>query len=477
MRRVMTKAQPSPQSVLLVGLSGSGLRHVFELAELDDRAYLVGSSRQTDFRIDRPGVAAVEFHLERVGALAWLVPAYRGRGLRVDGVPVTNRVCIDGRLILSIGSFELELRVLPDDADVGETSRSSSAPRPLPADYTNTVPTDTACTAVAMKPLEFDPSANVPTQQLPVVRSTTALVAPQQTQRMAPVRPAPMVLHQHTERMAPLTAPPVRDLGATGGAMFETQRLAPVRGPVVGAIPTPQAPIAAHAIRPIEAPSSPRPPDDPAQMVTQETTAFDVAAVVDARPRVESAIAATTAAQAPPISKALRTAPRRPPPWHAFLTQLGTLTKERPVLVLGGGLACALVIALALVGAARVAEPTRRASTASATASSRPVPGSAAPTPSATVLVASAPALVAVPAPAAEPKRKPKGLVDPVLAAAAGHLAAGRVAEASQAYAALAARPEGGEVYASAAALLARRAGQDCSASPSASARCPELLK
>jgi hypothetical protein len=283
MSRVMTNAQLSTQSLLLVELSGSGLRHVFELAELDDRAYLVGSSRQTDFRIDRPGVAAVEFHIERVGSNAWLVPAYRGRGLRVNGAPVTNNVCIDRRLILSLGSFELELRALPEDADVAETSRSSSAPRPLPADYTNTVPTDTACTVVAMKPFEFDPAANVPTEQLPVVRTTTAVIAPQQTQRMAPIRPAPLLLPQHTERLAPVTAQPVRALEPTGGAMFETQRLAPVRGPVVAAIPAPQVPIPAHAIRPIEAPSRARPPDDPVQMVTQETTAFNVAAVVDAR--------------------------------------------------------------------------------------------------------------------------------------------------------------------------------------------------
>jgi hypothetical protein len=422
-------------------------------------------------------VAAVEFHLERVGSHAWLVPAYRGRGLRVNGVPAANSVCIDGRLILSLGSFDLELRVLPEDADVGETSRSSSASRPLPADYTNTVPTDTACTAVAMKRFEFDPSTNVPTEQLPVVRTTTVVATPQQTQRMAPIRPAPLLLPQYTERLAPVTAPPVRDLGPAGAGMFETQRIAPVRGPVVAAIPTPQVPISAHAIRPIEAPSPARPVDDPAQVITQETTAFDVAAVLDARPRMESSLAAPTAAQAPPIAKASRAAPRPTSPWHTFLTQLGTLTKERPILVLGGGLASALVIALALVGAARVAEPPRRASTA-ATASSRPAPGSVVPSPSATALAAPAAALVAVPVPETpDPKRKPKGVVDPVLATAAGHLAAGRVADASQAYAGLASRPEGGEVYAKAAALLARRAGQDCSASPSASARCPELLK
>jgi hypothetical protein len=408
-------------------------------------------------------VAAVEFHIERVGSHAWLVPAYRGRRLRVNGAPVTNNVCIDGRLILSLGSFELELRVLPEDADVAETSRSSSVPRPLPADYTNTVPTDTACTVVAMKPFEVDPAANVPTEQLPVVRTTTAVVAP-----------------QHTERLAPVTAQAVWDLGPTGGAMFETQRLAPVRGPVVAAIPAPQVPIPAHAIRPIEAPSTARPPDDPVQMVTQETTAFDVAAVVDARPRAESANATTTAVHAPPIvKKAIRTAPGQPPPWHAFLTHLGTLTKERPVLVLGGGLASALVMALALVGAARVAEPPRRASTpAAAVPSANPATESVALAPSATALAAPAPALIAVPVPAAaDPKRKPKGVVDPELAAAAGHLAAGRVADASQAYAALGSRPEGGEVYAQASALLARRAGQDCSAAPSAGARCPELLK
>jgi hypothetical protein len=478
----MNQAQSSLQQPLLVELSGSGLRHVFELAELDDRAYLVGSSRQADFRIDRPDVAAVEFHVERVGSDAWLVPAYRGRGLRVNGVPVRTSVRIDGRLILELGPYGLELRVLPEGADVAEASRSSSAPRPLPADYTHTVPTDTACTAVAMKPFDTDPSANIPTQQVPVLRASPAVVAPQQTQRMAPIRPAALQALQHTERLAPIATPPPLASEPYGGGLFETQRLAPVTAPVAPPMSPPPARIFPVSIRPIEAPPA-QPQGDPAPLTTQETTSFDIAAVAIGTLEVASAGVAQTAA--PPLPARTKSADRadraRAPQlvsWKAFLTRLGTLAKDRPTLVVGGGLVGALVLALALVGATRIVEPTRRAPAGDKAASSAK---SATPPPvlasAAAAGVTPAPALVVVPTPPANPKRGSKGAADPVLAAAVTELAAGRLAEGSQAYGALASRPSG-QVYTKLAALLARRASADCSgSSTSTHVHCPELLK
>jgi hypothetical protein len=475
----MNFAQPSLQPPILVELSGSGLRHVFELAESDDRAYLVGSSRQTDFRIDRPGVAAVEFHVERVGSDAWLVPAYRGRGLRVNGVPVKTSVRIDGRLILELGSYGFELRVLPEDADVAEASRSSSAPRPLPADYTHTVPTDTACTAVAMTPFDPDPSENIPTQQVPALRASGAVVAPQQTQRIAPIRPIPWQALQHTERLAPVAVPPPLSSDQYGGALFETQRLAPVTAPVAPLISSPPARIAPAAIRAIDAAPA-ESPNEQAPLATQETTSFDIAAVAIGTLQIASPAFVDAAAHPlpAPTKKAGRPRSSHIAASSAFLAQLGTLAKERPVLVVGGGLVAALVLALALVGATRVVEPARHGS-ANGRAASSANPALATPTPSVSAAVVTPVlTLVVVPTPPANPKRTSRSVADPVLVAAVADLASGRVADASRAYGALASRSAGADVYTKLAALLAKRASTDCSGSaPSEPSHCPELLK
>jgi hypothetical protein len=446
-------AAPAP-TPLFVELSGTGVHHVFEL-DSEDRAFLVGSSHQADLRLDQPGIAAVEFHIERVADVACLVPAYRGRRLRVNGTPATSSVPLIGRALVALGALELELKVLHHQGDADRANRSSSAPRPFPVDYAATVPTDTAPTAVAMKPFEYS-SANVPTQALTVRRPPMALNH-QQTERMAPIGPPPLQFAQLTERLPPLAAPLAPSRAPSAVETQHTQRLAAVAAPA----PAPAA--AASRLPALERresgaqkPQGSPPSAASAPLATQETTSFDVAVVGGAQARLPQQSASS-----------------------AFLVQLGALTKQRPVLVLAGALMGALVLALALVGATRVTEPKRalepppRPTARGSGASAGAKPPARAPQ---AAQVASAPAGVVV-APTPEPKPSPraaKSPVDPEVAAAVGHLAAGRISEASKAYGALAARPRGGEVYAKVAALLARRAS-GCSEGSTAS--CPEVLR
>jgi hypothetical protein len=90
-------------------------------------------------------------------------------------------------------------------------------------------------------------------------------------------------------------------------------------------------------------------------------------------------------------------------------------------------------------------------------------------------------AFVAVPAPAVDAKpvgHAAKRAPDAALASAVGHLSAGRLSEASQAYGSLASRVEGAVVYATAAEILARRASPACKGgSMRSSTDCPEIIK
>jgi hypothetical protein len=255
--------------------------------------------------------------------------------------------------------------------------------------------------------------------------------------------------------------------------LFQTQRIAPL---------TTSPTAAAHAIKPVvqalalelEAPVA----LGPTSLSTQETTAFDVAALSHDLPAARNTISETPPAS-PPQQQAVtkRAAPPRPSRVTAFLTQVGVLTKQRPVLIVGGGLVGAFVLALALLGATRLGDPSKAAAAPLAPTSAKPLTG---PVPSATPVVEKSPPVVAVvtppPAEAKAKARAQKGSDDPVLRMAVGHLAAGRVSEAAEAYRVLSARSEGGGIYAKAAALLARRAGE-CVAATAQPANCPEILK
>ncbi|MFO7180107.1 MAG: hypothetical protein DIU78_015520 [Pseudomonadota bacterium] len=68
---------------------------LMELDADEDRAFSVGSSRYADVRIHGVGVSPIEFYLERRVDAVWLVPAYRGRALRVAGTRVTGPVALE----------------------------------------------------------------------------------------------------------------------------------------------------------------------------------------------------------------------------------------------------------------------------------------------------------------------------------------------------------------------------------------------
>ncbi len=462
----MTPAS-SLEPPVYVELSGPGIHHVLEVGAADDRAFVVGSSRQADVHIDRPGVLAVEFHVELQAGEIWLVPAYRGRGLRVNGVPMTASVRVDRRLVVELGSLALEINRLADVSAVGATTRSNGAPLSLPRDYTEHIPSDEESTSLAMKPIEPDPFQSVTTRQVGVVTQVGPLVTLQQTERIAPLHPVPLLGLQQTERMAPVVVP----ARAAESSMFQTQRIPLVSAPAVS--PPPAATVASFEIRQVGRSTL---SVGNLQLAAQETTAFDVSAV--AAPPIAPGREELLSMSSPNADRRVLEASKgRSSAVHRFLVHLGQLAKARPSLVLGGGLVGSLFAALALVGAARLVTPTSVSHEHSALVPSATAVPVKVAVPASAPKGSLPPVVAVVPAPL-EPQRLARRSSEPTdveLSAAVSHLSAGRFADASRAYGSLATRTDG-QVYGAASALLARRASKECTEN-SQQLRCPEILK
>lgn len=99
-----------------------GESRAFEFKSDELRAVAVGSLYSTDLRIDRPGVAPVQFHIEREDNALWIVPAYNGHALRVDTVRVTGPLRIDGRAVVEFAGVRIHVKLL--DVDLAKTSGS-----------------------------------------------------------------------------------------------------------------------------------------------------------------------------------------------------------------------------------------------------------------------------------------------------------------------------------------------------------------
>jgi hypothetical protein len=464
----------APQSPIFVEVSRAGFRHILELEADTDRAFVVGASRQADVFIDAPGAAAVEFHLERLGSDVWLTPAYRGRRLLVNGEPVRDRVQIKSGVLLRLGDYELGVKLLQPDEHVEPSARSSSAPRPLPNDYSLGLPTDTQKTSVAMAPTLLDVADTAP---VVAPRFSGAPLPEQRTERMAPIV-APILGVQATERIVPVALPPRPASPALVFGSTETVRMKPV------AMPPRQ--LASQRSLPPPLLSTPvttsvsTPAGELSSLATQETTAFDIAALRGQAPESQSATpeppaAPTTAVKVAAAPKGPSQASIAPSGFKLFLSQLGVATQQRPVLIVGSALAASFVLALALVGASRVSHPA--AAVARGNASSKATATIVASGPSsAAVPSVVAPALSVAP-PLSGPESVPHGApAETPSRAAVRNLSAGRLAEAAEQYRAAGSHPNG-VVYAEVALLLSRRLSATCTAKNSAESGCPEILK
>ena len=184
----------------------------------DDGAFSVGSSPHAGLRIQRQGVAPIEFYVQREDDALWLVPAYASAELRLDAQRVTGRRELRGRSLLEITNELLVIRVhepheleavrAQQQDDRTHTRIYTKAPQ-----YIERIPTENDATRVAMQPPRRSnhPIAFYPTEAVPVVAPPPETALPVLSSELealpAPVAPAPPVVSSTPEAPPPVASP------------------------------------------------------------------------------------------------------------------------------------------------------------------------------------------------------------------------------------------------------------------------------
>lgn len=408
----------------------------FELPPNKHRAIVVGSAPDADIRIEE--AAPVAFFIERDDHGVWLTPAYADEALRIDTRKLDKRRRLYLSSVVEISNTKLRLRL----RDTPPTLRGD---------------------ALAKSPygeLDIDKVF----EEYDVAREHAVTTEISRSSIMAAIQ-QPSTTAYSREELVPPDALPTRTiemspfdfdkLFGTELGVLEPQptiELAPMRFEPVAPTQTPRRP-QAKVLREMPAftRAVPRPSGD--------TTEFEMPLVPSPQP------SALTPKSGRLSSATFNDESNRPvmhshteQPAPAILAQLGLLTKRRPVAVIGGAAIGTLVMTVFLVGAAQLVGGRSKSKP-----SARPTTVVTAVAPFASrVLPPPATAVVSVDSAAVPAQESAAGAEDPAVAAALGHLFAGRLAEAEQAYRGLSAKYPAEASYRSIALMLGRRNSADC---------------
>jgi len=452
----------APADSLWLEVCHSSEAWLFELGANDDIAIAVGSHSSAQIQIGQPGVAATHFHFEREGNTVVVVPGYRA-GLRINSIKASGPTPLTEHTTIDFCGVSLDAKVhrkQPEDfcGHIG-TRRAST-----PAEYLQALPGEHDATSVAVPATPAPPTvASFGTTAAPPARFRTEGLLPLGSVRLPPSAPA---------------------LGPQGTVIVRVPRpAARTTPPVTSALPpdllrTERIPVLAVA------PREPISPVPPVRSVLQEaptgtkTADFDVAAMASHFITPASGVAAPPAMPSPACMvppqidssppQVVPAAPTRPGPRaHAWLAAVGRSAQQRPLLVAATALAGSLVLALALVGVARIAGPSREGTRAEPRShAAPPSTGEASAALAERLPVPKFPLTGAVPIPSAS------GGAAPLVAAT--HLSAGRYAEAKEAYAELAGLQPSNPAYAVVADVLTRQQSPSCQQKKPARG-CPQV--
>ena len=518
------KVEPksSNNNSMWLELCMDGESHTFELKADELRAVAIGSLLSADLRIDRPGVAPVQFHIERDDGALWIVPAYNSSDLRVDTARVTGPQQIDGRAVIEFAGVRIHASVL----DVDLTKVRGSLINELSKPDTERCAHESGAILFAEKVQAEAHIASSPVAS-PEVSATvsfekfvTSVAAKPEalTERFSPVNAADVVPVQRTVFIEPIQAAPPEylDMGEKIPPMLRTCEYPAKDSPTTGCIgplsnmltqdtismapywmtqPEPECrtrvnpsfpEVAAAQSTPAQAdrgsPQVPAPIECAGLAPSEETAITTCVEPVrsSSAPRCaaqDSASQSTTVFDVPCIRL-------RQPDAHGWLLRLGLLSRRRPLVVWLAGTVSAFVLAASIGFATKhlrhVAEPKA--------GHSRRAVITAPPLPSGGMLVEAntslapkniAEPVVVVPAVSslATRKSKKKGQPnDPELVAAVGHLVAGRYNDAQAAYTILALQSPNDPSLATVVRLLAKKLDPKCSSTGHVvGISCPEI--
>lgn len=471
----------------------------FELRANIHKAIVVGSSRDADVQI--PGAPPVAFFLERDGHGIWLIPAYSESELRIDAKQVYAQTRIFRRAIVEFSDARLELEL----RDTPPTLRTDSL-RPGDGNIS-----DPVSVASCLRPNNETATT--------IIAQSTVLAAMRQsvTKSLAPQKPvSPLALPTKTIEMGPIDfdAPFDDTTVRISANPSSTQPLEPEALPLIPAAiidpsDTPFSDLLDHSVA---TPPTTQIAERPSNVKTRELGPIGSSHVHN-RGKFET-LRQTVSIQITPDKKASDTTDfevpmlgsptifgptgahlpenssspigaTNAPKFRAFLpittvlARLGEMTTRRPIAVLAtagmGSLVLVgfLVAVSHLIGFGRYPKPSSHAAS-SVTAAATTVLAPELPR-------VDLPSSTAVPSPATAPTTEaeaPTTISDgdtPETSLAVGHLFAGRLPEAAQAYRDLATRHPNDLAFQAASRILTRRTAPTCSATNNTRTSCPSV--
>lgn len=204
-------------------LSFEGQAYPFELPSDETRAIAVGSLLRADLRIDRPGVAPVQFHIEREADRLWIVPAYGSEGLRVDTARVSGPRRIDARAVIDFCGVRVEATVL----EIPPTPRRTSSARLRQSAFAERAPLGPSKVFEEHEPPTTNGGA-LPTVAIERFVSPTLPLPEQPTTRFAPLANSTVIPVQRTVVIEPFRVTPLEPVMEKTPITLKTGTLPPV---------------------------------------------------------------------------------------------------------------------------------------------------------------------------------------------------------------------------------------------------------
>jgi hypothetical protein len=419
---------------LLIQLNGRS--HCFEFPPNVHKAIVIGSSASADVKI--PTAAAVAFFLERVGEAIWLMPTNPDT-VRIDTTTIDGKRRILNGSIIETANVELRIKIRDTPPTLRGDGRDASRSVAFSPTFDQLTSTTEIDASTLLSALQLGK-----TVQVPPVNGVYDEVSVTKTVEIEPFNFDDWFDANVIDAGAKIDSkPPKPDL-------YRTIEIAPVGRPIRSETTDFELPTLHQRLEAVAPNTRDDSHDQPSSNTENWFQSNDT----------------TRPVNSPPVP----TRVRKRQLLTTSLEQLGILAKKRPLLVFGGTIAGAFVFVMFLAGITRILVPNaghqpRRVVTRTVEKPQITVPQAIASSNPTTP--------IAAPTEAAAPSSATASTED--IVPAVGHLFAGRLPEAEQAYRELSRKFPNEPAFQSLTRVLARKNGTNCRLANSSKAACPSV--
>jgi hypothetical protein len=218
------------EAPVFVQLSANGLVRNLALLANEERALVVGSTAGAAFRLTGPGIAAVQFHIERDKGTVWLSPAYRIEDLRLNSRAVTGPTPLEGHDVIEFAGVRLEVTIRDAEAFISSGDRLSDdhSKHELGPSYSMQLPSEVDATQLAMPASKAPEDVRIETQPASIRNAAERPSSSNATGGMrgtVATHPILLIEQPSVRRVEPLEPPSMSDDSRT----VDTVRLGPLR--------------------------------------------------------------------------------------------------------------------------------------------------------------------------------------------------------------------------------------------------------